>query len=128
MLNRRGVTAIEEMPSCEFLHAHDSVVEEIRKRMPGEARLFDLAELLRIFGDSTRIKILYALHEHELCVCDIASLLGMTVSAISHQLRVLKNARLVRFRRSGKTVFYALADEHVHAILAQGMEHVTESK
>ena len=117
---------MEEMPSCEFLHAHDSVVEEIRKRMPGEARLFDLAELLRIFGDSTRIKILYALHEHELCVCDIAALLGMTVSAISHQLRILKSAKLVTFRREGKTVFYALADGHVHSILGQGMEHICE--
>lgn len=117
---------MEEMPSCEFLHAHDTVVEEIRQRMPGEDRLFDLAELFRIFGDSTRIKILYALHEHELCVCDIAALLGMTVSAISHQLRILKSAKLVTFRREGKTVFYALADGHVHAILGQGMEHICE--
>ncbi|MBP3396216.1 MAG: helix-turn-helix transcriptional regulator [Clostridia bacterium] len=117
---------MEEMPSCEFLHAHDHVVEEIRGRMPSEDRLFDLAELFRIFGDSTRIKILYALHEHELCVCDIAALLGMTVSAISHQLRILKSAKLVNFRREGKTVFYALADSHVHAILGQGMEHACE--
>jgi ArsR family transcriptional regulator len=119
---------MEEMPSCEFLHAHDAVVEKIRGRMPTEDRLFDLAELLRIFGDSTRIKILYALHEHELCVCDIAALLGMTVSAISHQLRILKSAKLVTFRREGKTVFYALADGHVHAILGQGMEHICEEE
>ena len=115
-------------PCCSLLHAHPDVVNALRTEVPGEETLMALADLFRIFGDSTRIKILYALLDRELCVCDIASLLGMTVSAISHQLRVLKNARLVRFRRSGKTVFYALADEHVHAILAQGMEHVTESK
>ena len=115
-------------PGCTFLHAHTDMVTQVKKNLPPEGTLMDLSELFRVFGDSTRMKILYVLFEHELCVCDIASLLGMTVSAISHQLRVLKNARLVRFRRSGKTVFYALADEHVHAILAQGMEHVTESK
>ena len=117
---------MEEMLTCEFLHAHDSVVEDIRRRMPEEARLFDLAELFRVLGDSTRVRILYALHEHELCVCDIAALLGMTVSSISHQLRILKSAKLVTFRREGKTVFYALADGHVHDILAEGMEHVCE--
>ena len=115
-------------PCCSLLHAHPDVVSALRAEVPDEETLMALADLFRIFGDSTRIKILYALLDRELCVCDIASLLGMTVSAISHQLRVLKNARLVRFRRSGKTVFYALADEHVHAILAQGMEHVTEPK
>ena len=113
-------------PCCSLLHAHADVVNAVRADLPSEETLLSLADLFRIFGDSTRIKILYALLDRELCVCDIASLLGMTVSAISHQLRVLKNARLVRFRRSGKTVFYALADQHVHTILAQGIEHVTE--
>ena len=88
--------------------------------------LYDLAELFRIFGDSTRIRILYVLFESEMCVCDIAQLLGMTQSAISHQLRLLKNARLVKARREGKTVFYALADDHVKTIIGQGLDHVRE--
>ena len=87
---------------------------------------FDLAELFKIFGDSTRIRILYVLFEAEVCVCDIAELLGMTQSAISHQLRLLKQAKLVRSRREGKTVYYALADDHVRTILGQGMDHVNE--
>ncbi|MBR2011247.1 MAG: helix-turn-helix transcriptional regulator [Clostridia bacterium] len=94
--------------------------------MPAEDTLLELAELFHVFGDSTRIKILYVLLEHELCVCDIATLLNMTVSSISHQLRILKSAKLVRWRKSGKTVFYALADDHVRTVLGQGMEHVTE--
>jgi ArsR family transcriptional regulator len=112
---------------CDFIHAHESVIAKVRGKMPGEDTLYDLTELFRIFGDSTRVRILYALFESELCVCDIAQLLGMTQSAISHQLRALKNARLVKARRDGKTVFYSLADGHVQTILDQGMEHVTES-
>ena len=111
---------------CEFMHTHDEIVERVQKEMPGEDTLYDLTELFRIFGDSTRIRILYVLFEAEMCVCDIAALLGMTQSAISHQLRALKNARLVKSRRDGKTVFYSLADEHVKTILDQGIEHVTE--
>ena len=94
--------------------------------MPSEDTLYDLTELFRIFGDSTRIRILYVLFEAEMCVCDIAALLGMTQSAISHQLRALKNARLVTSRRDGKTVFYSLADDHVKTIINQGMEHILE--
>ena len=94
--------------------------------MPNEELLYDLAELYKVFGDSTRIKILYLLFESEMCVCDIAQLLNMSISAISHQLRVLKQAQLVRFRRDGRTVFYALADDHVRTILDQGMEHICE--
>jgi ArsR family transcriptional regulator len=94
--------------------------------MPPEETLYDLAELYKVFGDSTRMKILYVLFASEMCVCDIAALLGMTVSAISHQLRVLKNARLVRYRRDGKSVFYMLADDHVRSMIEQGMEHITE--
>ena len=94
--------------------------------MPEEEALYDLAELYKVFGDSTRIKILYVLFEQEVCVCDLAQLLGSSVSAISHQLRVLKQARLVKFRRSGKTIFYSLADEHVRTILGQGMDHIRE--
>ena len=94
--------------------------------MPQEETLFDLTELFKVFGDSTRIKILYVLFEAEMCVCDIAQLLGMTQSAISHQLQVLKKSKLVKYRRDGKTVFYSLADDHVRSILDQGMEHVAE--
>ncbi|MCI8914775.1 MAG: helix-turn-helix transcriptional regulator [Lawsonibacter sp.] len=111
---------------CDFIHAHEDVVERVRKEMPGEDTLYDLAELFRIFGDSTRIRILYVLFESEMCVCDIAQLLGMTQSAISHQLRALKNARLVKSRRDGKTVFYSLADDHVKTMINQGLEHVCE--
>ena len=111
---------------CDFIHAHEDVVEQVRQRMPGEDALYDLTELFRIFGDSTRVRILYVLLESEMCVCDLAMLLGMTQSAISHQLQVLKKSKLVKYRREGKTVFYSLADSHVRAILGQGMEHVTE--
>ena len=111
---------------CDFIHAHEEMVERVRNQIPGEDTLYDLSELFRIFGDSTRIRILYVLFESEMCVCDIAALLGMTQSAISHQLRALKNARLVKARREGKTVFYALADDHVKTIINQGLEHVSE--
>ena len=110
----------------EFMHAHEATVEQVRNIMPEEETLFRLSELFRVFGDSTRIRILYVLFASEMCVCDIAGLLGMTVSAISHQLRVLKAADLVRSRRDGKTVFYALADDHVRTIIGQGMDHVNE--
>ena len=111
---------------CEFMHAHDEIVARVQKEMPGEDTLYDLTELFRIFGDSTRIRILYVLFEAEMCVCDIAALLGMTQSAISHQLKALKNARLVKSRRDGKTVFYSLADDHVKTIIDQGLEHILE--
>ncbi len=94
--------------------------------MPDDEVLYDLADVFRVFGDSTRIKILYALYEHELCVQDIAGALNLSQSAVSHQLRVLKDARLVRFRRDGKAVFYALDDDHVRTILSLGMDHVEE--
>lgn len=113
-------------PGCEFMHVHEEIVERVNQVMPGEEELFDLSELFKIFGDSTRIRILYVLFESEMCVCDIAQLLGMTQSAISHQLQVLKKSKLVKYRREGKTVFYSLADGHVRTILDQGMEHVTE--
>ena len=101
-------------------------MEKVQKEMPDEDTLYDLTELFRIFGDSTRIRILYVLFEAEMCVCDIAALLGMTQSAISHQLRALKNAKLVTSRREGKTVFYSLADDHVKTIIDQGLEHILE--
>lgn len=111
---------------CDFIHAHADIVKKVRQAMPGEDALYDLAELFRVFGDSTRIRILYVLFESEMCVCDIAQLLGMTQSAISHQLRALKNARLIKSRRDGKTVFYSLADSHVRTIIDQGREHISE--
>ena len=111
---------------CGFLHLHEEAVHKVLSEMPPDETLYDLAELFKVFGDSTRIKILYALFEAELCVCDIAQLLGVSQTAISHQLRVLKNSKLVKFRRDGKTVFYSLADNHVRRIIGQGMEHVTE--
>ena len=94
--------------------------------MPDEDQLYDLAEVFKVFGDSTRIKILYVLFEAELCVCDIAQLLNMTQSAISHQLRILKQNRLVKNRRDGKSVFYSLADDHVRTIISMGREHILE--
>ena len=111
---------------CELMCAHEEIVEKVQKEMPDEDTLYDLTELFRIFGDSTRIRILYVLFEAEMCVCDIAALLGMTQSAISHQLRALKNAKLVTSRRDGKTVFYFLADDHVKTIIDQGLEHILE--
>lgn len=111
---------------CDFIHAHEDIVEKVRGTMPGEDTLYDLTELFRIFADSTRVRILYVLEVSEMCVCDLAVVLGMTQSAISHQLRALKNARLVKARRDGKTVFYSLADQHVKTILDQGLEHISE--
>ena len=120
--------AEREAECCELLHLHEEIVDKVRKMIPSEDTLYDLTELFRIFGDSTRVRILYALFASEMCVCDIAAILGMTQSAISHQLRALKNARLVKARREGKTVFYALADDHVRSIIDQGIEHVTEDE
>ena len=111
---------------CDFIHAHEDIVKKVQKEMPSEDTLYDLTELFRIFGDSTRVRILYVLFEAEMCVCDIAMLLGLTQSAVSHQLRALKNARLVKSRRDEKTVFYSLADDHVKTIIDQGLEHVSE--
>ena len=113
-----------EYCSCNVIHKE--VVENVKNKLPKEETLYDLAELFKVFGDSTRIKILYVLFQSEMCVCDIAQLLNMSQSAISHQLRVLKQAQLVKYRREGKTVFYSLADAHVNTILNQGLEHIEE--
>lgn len=111
---------------CQETQVHQNVVDQVRGQLPPEENLYDLAELFKMFGDSTRVKILYALLESELCVCDIARLLNVSQSAVSHQLRVLKGGKLVKFRREGKTLFYSLADDHVVGILSQGMEHILE--
>ncbi len=114
------------MPCCEFLHAHEELIARVNDNMPDEMMLYELAELYKIFGDSTRIKILYVLFESEMCVCDIAQLLGISRSAVSHHLRVLKQSKLVKFRKEGKSVIYSLTDDHVRTIIDQGLEHVCE--
>ena len=111
---------------CEVYRVHQDIVDAVRKSMPDEDLICDLGELYKVFGDSTRIKILYVLFQSEMCVCDIAQLLNMGVSAISHQLKVLKNFKLGRTRREGKSVIYSLADGHVRTIVDQGMEHLCE--
>lgn len=123
---KEGKTMAEERDTCEFIHVHEDIVNQVNAAMPDEEILYDLAELFKLFADSTRIKILYVLSEAEMCVCDIAQLLGLTQSAVSHQLRALKQSKLVKYRREGKTVFYSLADGHVQTILSQGMEHIAE--
>ena len=115
-----------EIERCDFIHVHEDVVKKVKEHIPAERELNDLAEFFKVFGDVTRLKLLSVLFHSEMCVCDIAELLHMTQSAISHQLRVLKQAQLVKFRREGKSVLYSLADSHVHAIIDQGMDHVGE--
>ncbi|HHY90789.1 MAG TPA: winged helix-turn-helix transcriptional regulator [Clostridiales bacterium] len=118
----------ELLERCDCHVIHEDVVDQVKKKMPQEETLYDLAELFKVFGDSTRIKILWALDEAEMCVCDIAALLNMTQSAISHQLRVLKQAKLVKSRKEGKVVYYSLDDEHVQAIFDQGLIHIKEDR
>lgn len=111
---------------CECTTIHDETIHFVKEHMPEEEVLYDLAELFKVFGDTTRVKILCALFESEMCVCDISALLQMTQSAISHQLRVLKTAKLIKSRKEGKVVYYSLADEHVKHIFDQGLSHVME--
>ena len=111
---------------CESCEVHENLLKIVNKTIPAETELYDLAELFKIFGDSTRIRILYVLFEAEVCVCDLAEALNMTQSAISHQLRILKQNKLVKSRREGKSVFYSLADDHVRTIIDQGREHIEE--
>lgn len=112
--------------SCSCTIIHEDVVTRVKDSIPQDETLYDLAELFKVFGDTTRIKILCALFQSEMCVCDIAALLGMTQSAVSHQLRVLKQTRLVKFRKEGKVVYYSLEDEHVKHIFDQGLIHISE--
>ena len=109
-------------------HDHTDVLNNVKRELPEDEVLCDLSDLFKIFGDTTRVKILYSLFESELCVCAIAELLGMNQSAISHQLRILKDVNLVANRRAGKTVYYYLADDHVRTIIAMGFEHLTEKR
>lgn len=116
----------EKIESCNCSIIHEDVINDVKHSIPEEEVLYDLAELFKVFGDSTRIKILCALFKAEMCVCDMAALFSMSQSAISHQLRVLKQARLVKYRRDGKVVYYSLDDEHVKAIFDQGLNHIIE--
>lgn len=124
----RGEVDLERLgvECCEQVFVHEELVKKVNSEMPKEEELYDLAELFKVFGDSTRIRILFVLFEAEVCVCDLAEVLHMTQSAVSHQLRILKQAKLVSARREGKSVFYSLADEHVRTIIAQGREHIEE--
>lgn len=115
-----------EMELCETDEVHEELLKIVRETMPPEEELYDLAELFKVFGDSTRIRILFVLFEAEVCVCDLAAALNMTVSAVSHQLKILKQNKLVKSRREGRSVFYSLADDHVRTIVSQGMEHIEE--
>ena len=121
-----GDMAMHDVETCEDTCIHADRLEKVRAGLPDEDELYDLAELFKVFGDSTRIRILYVLFQSELCVCDLAEALGMTQSAISHQLKILKQAKLVTGRREGKSVFYTLADDHVRSIIDQGREHIEE--
>ena len=112
--------------NSDFLAVHEDVVKRVLETQPEDEYLYDLAELFKVFGDTTRIKILYALLESELCVGDIAQILGLSQSAVSHQLRILKDSKLVKFRRNGKIIFYSLDDDHVRNMISMGMEHVEE--
>lgn len=116
----------ERVECCEFLNVHEDIVKLVTEHLPDEEQLYNLADFFKVFADSTRIKILYVLSQSEMCVCDIAQLLSATQSAVSHQLRTLKQMQLVKARREGKTVFYSLADNHIQTILSQGMEHISE--
>lgn len=116
----------DEIEVCDIQKTNDELVKKIKSEIPKDEILIDLAELFKVFGDTTRVKIIYAIKDNEMCVCDIAQFLGMTQSAISHQLRVLKKSRLVKYRRDGKTVYYSLDDEHVNKIFEFGLSHVKE--
>ena len=111
---------------CDGFEVHEDLLKIVNETLPEETELYDLAELFKVFGDSTRIRILFVLFEAEVCVCDLAKALNMTQSAISHQLRILKQNKLVKSRREGKSIFYSLADDHVRAIINQGREHIEE--
>lgn len=109
-------------------HNHEVILDAVRNELPTDELLCDLSDLFKLFGDTTRMKILYSLFESEMCVCAIAELLGMTQSVISHQLKTLKDANLVGNRREGKTIYYYLSDDHVRTIVAQGFEHLIEAR
>lgn len=116
----------EEIENCKVTIIHEELVNEINRTMPKEEVLYDLAEIFKVFGDTTRIKILYSLFKNEMCVCDISAIVGVSRSAISHQLRLLKQSKLVRYRKEGKVVYYSLDDEHIKSIFNAGLAHIEE--
>ena len=116
----------KEVEICDCCEVHENLLQIVNETIPEENELYDLAELFKVFGDSTRIRILFVLFEAEVCVCDLARALNMTQSAVSHQLRILKQNRLVKSRRDGKSIFYSLADDHVRTIISMGREHILE--
>ncbi len=120
----KTLTKEDLLPKCDCNVIHNDVLDRVREDMPVQEQLYDLSELFKCLGDQTRLKILFALSKNEMCVCDIAALLDMTQSAISHQLRVLRTSRLVRYHKVGKVVYYTLDDDHVNGIFKQGLEHV----
>ncbi len=122
----RRAESVKSAAEGELSDARENIIRNIQEQQPDDEILYDLAELFKVFGDSTRIKILYSMFENELCVNDIARLLNLSQSSVSHQLRILKTSKLVKFRREGKSIFYSLDDEHVRAIISMGMEHVEE--
>lgn len=111
---------------CEITIIHEDVVKEVKKIMPKDDEIYDLAEFFKVFADSTRMKMIYALMENELCVCDLANIVNTTQSAISHQLKILRQSKLVKFRKEGKVVYYSLDDEHISQIVKKGREHIEE--
>ncbi|MBQ1546395.1 MAG: winged helix-turn-helix transcriptional regulator [Clostridia bacterium] len=115
-------------PNCSCEVIHEDIINKTKKKMLDYDTYIDLSTLFKLFGDSTRLQILHALEQNELCVCDIAALLGLTKSAVSHQLKALRMANLVKFRREAQTVYYSLADSHVKTIIDIGLEHITEGK
>lgn len=126
-LEKGGIRMINHnVECCDECKTHEDLLKIVNDNMPDEDELYDLAELFKVFGDSTRIRILFVLFESEVCVCDLAETLNMTQSAVSHQLRILKQAKLIKNRREGKSIFYSLADGHVRTIISQGIEHIEE--
>lgn len=123
---KQEINEKNEVEKCDFLYVHEDAVKKVNEELPDEEKLYDLAEFYKVFADSTRIKILYVLLKAELCVCDISQILGVSQSAVSHQLRMLKQMKLVKYRREGKAVFYSLSDHHIEQILSQGFEHIEE--
>ncbi|MDO4535954.1 MAG: metalloregulator ArsR/SmtB family transcription factor [Clostridium perfringens] len=116
----------KNIETCNCTIIHKDTVEKVRKVLPDEEKLYRLADFFKVFGDPTRMKILFALFEEELCVCDISALLNMTQSAVSHQLRLLKKSHIVKFRKEGKVVYYSLDDGHIKSIVDQGIMHTSE--
>lgn len=115
-----------DIERCSCTIIHDDVIEKVKEALPKDEILYDLAELFKAFGDSTRVKILCALFESEMCVCDLAAILGISQSAVSHQLRTLKSSRLVKFKKVGKVVYYSLEDDHIKHIFNEGFKHIIE--